>query len=143
MSLGLALRLSTVALLVMVINVACSILYMVLYGHVIDPGHDGDYYTRHVQVAAPYCSIVAGMPLMFLAGWWVTGWSSVKYSFVGASVVWLTYFLVDLTILLAAGISNSMAGLFAVSFLTKLLAAWYGARIRRRGFMLESSLPRA
>mgnify|MGYP000443690580 FL=1 len=47
---------------------------MVVYGHLIDPGHDEQYYRDHIQVAAPYCSIVAGIPLMFLAGWWVGGW---------------------------------------------------------------------
>ncbi|MCP6755998.1 hypothetical protein NL533_30715, partial [Klebsiella pneumoniae] len=63
-----------VALLVMVLNIAGSVLYMVVYGHLIDPGHEEQYYQDHVQVAAPYCSIVAGVPLMFLAGWWVSRW---------------------------------------------------------------------
>ena len=62
-----------VALLVMVVNVAFSILYMVVYSYGIDTGHDAKYYEEHIQVAAPYCSIVAGIPLMFLAGWWVGG----------------------------------------------------------------------
>ena len=60
-----------VALLVLVVNVAVSILYMVVYGHLISPGHEEQYYHDHIKVAAPYCSIVAGIPLMFLAGWWV------------------------------------------------------------------------
>ena len=63
-----------VALFIMVANVAVSILYMVVYSYVIDPGHEEQYYRDHIQVAAPYCSIVAGIPLMFLAGWWVGGW---------------------------------------------------------------------
>ena len=58
-----------VAILVLVANVATSVLYMVVYGHVIDPGHEPQYYNDHIQVAAPYCSIVAGIPLMILAGW--------------------------------------------------------------------------
>ena len=54
-----------VALLVMVVNVVMSILYMVVYAYLIDPGHPRAYYDEHAKVAAPYCSIVAGMPLMF------------------------------------------------------------------------------
>jgi hypothetical protein len=56
------------------VNVAVSILYMVVFSHLVDPGHEEQHYRDHIQVAAPYCSIVAGMPLMFLAGWWVGGW---------------------------------------------------------------------
>ena len=74
MTLGRLALLAGVAGLVMAANVAASIAYMVLYGHVIDPGHDAKYYDDHIQIAAPYCSIVAGMPLMFAAAWWVTGW---------------------------------------------------------------------
>ena len=74
MTFGRAARLVGVAVMVMVANVTVSVLYMVVYGHVINPGHEPKYYNDHIQVAAPYCSIVAGIPLMFLAGWWVAGW---------------------------------------------------------------------
>ena len=57
-----------VAILVMLANVVASIHYMVVYSYLIDPGHEKEYYDAHVQVAAPYCSIAAGTPLMFLAG---------------------------------------------------------------------------
>ncbi len=70
---GRILALIGVALLVMVTNIAASILYMILYGYVIAPGHDPKYYQDHIQVAGPYCSIVAGVPIMFIAGWWVAG----------------------------------------------------------------------
>ncbi|HEU4390981.1 MAG TPA: hypothetical protein VFV34_24460 [Blastocatellia bacterium] len=56
-----------VAVLVLVANVAASIGYMVLYSYAIDPGHEAKYYNDHIQVAGPYCSIVAGIPLMFAA----------------------------------------------------------------------------
>src|SRR5262245_45674230 len=63
-----------VARLVMVVNVAMSMLYMVAYSYLINPGHPEEYYKEHIKVAAPYCSIVAGIPLMFLAGLWVASW---------------------------------------------------------------------
>jgi hypothetical protein len=105
---------------VMVANVAATILYMVVYSYVVDPGHDKAYYEAHVQVAAPYCSIVAGMPLMFVAGWWAQS----------AIVIWLTYAVVDLAIVLAAGLTFKMGVLVAISLLTKLAAVYCGALAR-------------
>ena len=58
------------ALLVMALNVGASVLYMVLYGYVIAPGHDDAHYDAHVQVAAPWSSVIVGIPLMFFAARW-------------------------------------------------------------------------
>ncbi len=116
-----------VALMVLVANVTASILYMVVYGYVINPGHEEQYYQDHIQVAAPYCSIVVGMPLMFLAGWWVGSWWHGKYAVKSALIVWLAYALIDLSVLLTAGLTDQIAVLFAISFLTKLAAAYLGA----------------
>ena len=107
------------ALGVMAVNVALSFLYMVVYSYVIDPGHEQAYYEAHIQVAAPYCSIVAGIPLMFLVGWWVGTWPAV--------VVWLVYALVDLAVFAASGQASRIGALVAVSLLTKLVAAYLGA----------------
>ena len=119
-----------VALLVMIANVAVSVLYMVVYSYLIDPGHDAQYYEEHIQVAAPYCSIVAGIPLMFLAGWWVSGWWEGENSIRSVVVVWLVYVLIDLSVLLAAGLNSRIALLFAVSFITKLAAVLLPMTIR-------------
>lgn len=118
------------ALLVMVANVLASVAYMVVYGYVIDPGHEPQYYDEHIQVAAPYCSIVAGMPLMFAAGWWVTGWWQRTLGLRPAWIVWAAYATIDLLVLLAAGLTLKVFGLFAVSFVTKLAAALGGAKVR-------------
>src|SRR6185436_1534902 len=101
-----------VALLVLVVNVAVSILYMVVYGHLIDPGHEERYYQEHIKVAAPYCSIVAGMPLMFLAGWRVGGWAEREFAVKAALMVWLAYVLIDIAALLASGLTARIAVLF-------------------------------
>jgi hypothetical protein len=119
-----------IALLVLVVNVTVSILYMVLYGHLIDPGHDEQYYRDHIQVAAPYCSIVAGIPLMFVAGWWVGGWWQGKIAVKAALVVWLAYALIDFAVLLAAGLTTRIAVLFTISFVSKLAAVYFGAVVR-------------
>ena len=120
-----------IALLVMIANVVASILYMVVYGYLINPGHEKEYYNAHVQVAAPYCSIVAGIPLMFLAGWWVGGWWQGEFAVKSALVVWLVYAVIDVAILLAAGLTSRMALLVAVSLLTKLAAVYFGTPFRK------------
>jgi|RhiMethySRZTD1v2_1073278.scaffolds.fasta_scaffold07323_1 hypothetical protein len=128
-----------VSLIVMVANVAFSVLYMVVYSYWIDPGHDNKYYQDHIQIAAPYCSIIAGIPLMFAAGWVVSGWRQGKFAFKPAVVVWIAYASIDLAILLAAGITFRVGVLFVISFATKLVAIYFGAtyRIRRDNRVLE------
>jgi hypothetical protein len=121
-----------VSLLVMIANVAFSVLYMVVYSYWIDPGHDNQYYQDHIQIAAPYCSIIAGIPLMFAAGWMVSGWRQGKSSVRSAVVVWGAYASIDLAILLAAGISFRIGVLFVISFTTKLVAIYLGATYRIR-----------
>ena len=132
MTLGRLAWLVGVALLVLVVNVAVSILYMVVYGHLIDPGHEEQYYRDHIQVAAPYCSIIAGIPLMFLAGWWAGSWWEREFAVKAALVVWLAYALIDLSVLVAAGLTTRIAVLAAVSLLTKLAAAYFGALVAGR-----------
>jgi hypothetical protein len=128
MMLGRVAWLVGVALLVLVVNVAASILYMVVYSYVIDPGHEAQYYNDHIQVAAPYCSIVAGIPLMFLASWWVGGWWEGQFAIKAALGIWLAYAVIDIGVLLAAGLlTPRMAVLSAVSLLTKLAAVYLGA----------------
>lgn len=132
MSPGRLAWLAGVAVLVLIVNVGVSILYMVVYSYVIDPGHDEPYYRAHIQVAAPYCSIVAGIPLMLLAGWWVGSWWEAEFAVKAALTVWLIYALIDLAILLAAGLTVRIAVLFVVSFLTKLAAVYVGALLSLR-----------
>jgi hypothetical protein len=119
MTIGRVAALAGLALGVMAVNVAISILYMVVYGYVINPGHEKAYYDAHVQVAAPYCSIVAGIPLMFLVGWWV----GVR----PALIVWLVYALVDVAVFAAWGPTLKAGAFVAVSLLTKLVSACLGA----------------
>jgi len=119
MTLGRVASLAGLALGVMAVNVAISILYMVVYGYAIDPGHEKAYYEAHVQIAAPYCSIVAGIPLMFLVGWWVGMWPAI--------LVWLVYAFVDVAVLAVSGPTLRIGALVAVSLITKLASAYLGA----------------
>jgi hypothetical protein len=94
--------------------------------------YEEQYYQDHIKVAAPYCSIIAGIPLMFLAGWWVGGWWEGDFAVKAALTVWLAYTLIDFIVLLAAGLTTRVAVLFAASFLTKLAAVYFGALVAGR-----------
>jgi hypothetical protein len=121
------------AIAVMIANVALHILYMVAYSYVINPGQDAAYYQAHARVSAPYSSIVAGMPLMFLACRWVGRKFAARFAVIAALLVWLVYFLIDLTVLLLAGeLSSGLALLFIISFATKLAAAYLGGLAARK-----------
>lgn len=114
------------ALVVLIVNVAIHIIYMIVYSYVIDPGHDEAYYNAYAQQSAPYSSIIAGMPLMFLAGRWIGRKFPKENSIKAAVLVWLVYFLIDLTVIALAGALASVALLFIISFVTKLAAAYLG-----------------
>ena len=69
---------------------------------------------------------------MFLAGGWVGGWWEGEFEVKAALVVWLTYALIDIGVLLAAGLTPRIAVLFAVSFLRKLAAVYLAALVAGR-----------
>ncbi len=143
MTLVRVLALIGVALLVLATNVAVSVLYMVVYGHILDPGHDPKYYQDHIQVAGPYCSVVAGIPILFVAGWWVAGWWRRSMGFRGALIVWLAYTIIDLSILMMAGLSFGVCVAFVISFSTKLAAVYLGAFSRLRNHAEQRREPGA
>ncbi|MDX6613319.1 MAG: hypothetical protein QOD75_2505 [Blastocatellia bacterium] len=121
------------AIAVMIINVAIHILYIVAYSYVINPGHDAAFYQAHAQVSAPYSSIVVGIPLMFLACRWIGRKFAARFVITAALLVWLVYFLIDMTVFLFAGeLSSRLALLVIISVLTKLAAAYLGGLAARK-----------
>lgn len=114
------------ALGVMFFNILISVLWVAVYSLVINPGQDPAFYQDYAQTAAPYSSIIAGMPLMFLAGRWI-GYKFPKQNAVKAALsVWLVYFFIDFVVIAAAGALMQIALLFIVSFTTKFAAAYLG-----------------
>lgn len=123
-------RIVGAALLVMALNVGVSILYMFIYGYLINPGHPEQFYQEHVQTAAPWCSIIAGAPLMFLiCRWLASRWE--RASAVRAAVsVWVVYAAIDLLVLGGSWMNSSpkpwLIALVVISLATKLAAAYLG-----------------
>ena len=111
------------AIAVLFLNVLTSILVVVFYSYVIDPGHDQDYYQAFAENSAPYSSIIAGMPIMFAVCYWIAGKFSKGFRLYAALLIWLVYFLIDLSVVAAVGQLSSIAVLFALSFTTKFVAA--------------------
>ena len=121
------------AIAVMILNVAIHILYMVVYSYLINPGHDAAHYQAHAQVSGPYSSIVAGMPLMFLACRSIGRKFAARFVITAALLVWLVYFLIDMTVVLfAAELSSRLALILIVSFATKFAAAYFGGLAARK-----------
>lgn len=123
------------ALGVLIVNVLISVLWVAVYSLLIDPGKDPAYYQEYAQTAAPYSSIIAGMPLMFLAGRWIGSKFPKQNSMKAALSVWLVYFLIDFAVIAASGALAQIALIFIVSFTTKFAAAYLGGLLAQQRAM--------
>lgn len=122
----------------MILNIVISILWVVIYSYWINPGQGAKFYGAYAIETAPYSSIIAGMPLMFLAGRWIGGKFPKGNSVNAALLVWLVYVLIDITVIALTGNLIGLAPLFAASFATKLGAAYLGGlSAARRGAYLK------
>jgi hypothetical protein len=116
----------------MILNVVLHVLYMVVYSYVINPGQEASAYQAHAEFSAPYSSIVGGVPLMFLAGRWIGGRVASGNSTKAALLVWLVYFLIDITVVTIAGALAELALLLTLSYTSKLAAAYLGGRMAQQ-----------
>lgn len=114
------------AVLILIVNVGLSVVYMVFYSYLINPGHDEMLYQEHVKIAAPYCSIFFGIPLFYFVCRWIGGRWEKKFALKSAISVWIVYALIDVTALIANGLTLNIAVLMTISLLTKLISAYLG-----------------
>ena len=115
------------ALFIMFANVVLSVLYIVFYSYVINPGHDERFYQEYARAAAPYCSIVAGIPLFYFVCRWLGGRWEVDFAVKSALLVWLVYALIDISIIgAAAEVTVQLAVIVAISMATKFVSAYLG-----------------
>lgn len=115
-------------LLLLTVNVAVSFLWVAIYSYVIEPGHDAAFYEAYAQVAAPYSSIIAGMPLVYLFGRWVGRWGQREAPMRNALTLWALYAGIDLAITGGAGAIGRLAPFIAVSIATKGVAAYLAGK---------------
>lgn len=126
------------AIAVLILNVAIHVLYMVAYSYLINPGQDMAHYQAHANFSAPYSSIVFGIPLMFLVCRWIGKKFAAGFSVTAALLVWLVYFLIDLTVLVFAGELGPVALLIMISLATKFAAAYFGGLAARKQLVAEA-----
>lgn len=119
------------ALGVMIANVAISFVMVWLYSIFVNPGQPFSHYQAFAATAAPIGSVVAGIPLMLLAGFLLAKGRQRRAALLAAGAAASLYILVDLAILVGAQASGSIWGWAALSHATKLLAALAGAALRR------------
>ncbi len=119
-------------LAVMVLNVAISILVVWVYSTFVEPGRPFPDYEAFAQRAAPISSVVAGIPLMLLAGWLLAKGRARRDALAAAGAAALLYIAIDSAIVAGAGVVASVWAWVALSHATKLLAALAGAALRAR-----------
>lgn len=119
------------AIVVGVLNIFLFFLFMVLYGHVLDPGHEESYYQEAASRFGPVASVIAGIPLMYLAGRWIGQKVGPGLAIKAALLVWLIYTAVDIAIVAASGVLLIVLHWVVLSFATKLAAVCLGARHSR------------
>ncbi len=109
---------------------AAAALWVFIYSIAIAPGHDGAHYQDYGRSVAPIAAIVAGLPLLFGAGWLAARGGR---PMLAALIPALTYILLDLALSAAGSVWPPLAAL-ALSWLTKLFAAGAGGwlALRRR-----------
>jgi hypothetical protein len=108
------------ALAVMIANVAIGFGIVWAYSAFVNPGRPLSHYQGFAETAAPIGSVVAGIPLMLLAG-----------SLLGRGRQRRAA-LLAVTILVGAHAGGAVWGWAALSHATKLAAALAGALIARR-----------
>jgi hypothetical protein len=124
------------AISVMVPNVAISFGVVWLYSTFLDPGRPASYYEAFAIRVAPISSVVAGIPLMFVAGFLIAKGRPNRGGMVVAAGMAVFYIILDSAALLGVGAGPGVWKWAALSHATKLLAALAGARLR----MIRSAL---
>lgn len=114
------------AIFILIVNVSLSVVYMVFYSYLINPGHDEQFYQEHIKIAAPYCSIFFGIPLFYFVCRWLGSKWEKNFAVKAAIFVWIVYFLIDVTVLAVAGVTLQVAVLVTISLTTKLVSAYLG-----------------
>ena len=119
-------------LLAAMVNVAVSVLWVAVYSHGINPGHEAAFYQEYAQWVAPYSSILAGAVIVFFACRILGRRWEPEFAVTAALAVWVTYTVLDLAVVFAVGMTGRLALLGGISHLTKLAAAYLGGRSASR-----------
>ena len=127
----LLLKSLALAFAAMVVNVAAAFGWVAIYSLAIAPGQSEAAYQAYAEQVAPWCSVIAGVPILFGAGWLrarsrrgASGWSL-------GMTVGVLYAVLDLSILLGAVGLAALTGVVGLSVVTKIAASAWGGRVAR------------
>jgi len=108
--------------------IAASIACVAFYSYLIAPGQAMDRYHAFAEASGPWVSTLVGIPLLFLLCRWL-GRAAPAKSESTALTLLAIYLGSDLAMMLAyAPVSEIPWHLVAMSYLSKLVAGWWGAR---------------
>lgn len=130
MRLALALKSVAFAVAAMALNVAMAFLWVFIYSALIAPGQSEAAYEAYAMRVAPWSSVIAGIAILFAAGWLLARWHGGGWR--TGICAGVAYVVIDTLILLAAGVIVDLAGIVALSFVTKLAAAALGGSLAGR-----------
>ncbi|MGB5372003.1 MAG: hypothetical protein WBN18_16360 [Flavobacteriaceae bacterium] len=120
------------AILIHIILIVLSILEVVAYSTIINPGHEQSFYEQHAQTTAPYISIIFGIILFFFISRLLVKKRYDKRQVIALALP-ITYIIIDIIIMLLSNTDWGQQYLaFIVSFVTKILASYIGATSVRK-----------
>jgi hypothetical protein len=114
----------------MVLNVAFSFLWVFIYSSLIAPGQSEASYDAYAMRIAPWSSVIAGAPILLAGGWLLARWHGGGWRI--GICAGIAYLVIDLAILLAAGVLAAYAVFVALSWTTKPAAAALGGALAQR-----------
>ena len=135
---GLLVRAVGYAVVAMLLNIIASVLWVVIYTVAIDPGHAASHYSDYAVRVASTVDIVAGLVLLFLAGWLIARGRPMRQAVGAAALVGLAYVVIDMALLFVAGQGLPVdKGLVAASIVTKIGGAIAGGALAGRARRAE------
>jgi len=117
---------------VMIVNIVISFAMVWAYSTFVSPGQTLSHYEAFATTAAPIGSVIAGIPLMLLAGHLLGKGRDRRGALFAAGAAALFYILLDSTILIGAHAGGQIWFWAALSHATKLAAALGGAALAAR-----------
>ncbi len=119
------------AVLAEITLIAAAFGWVTIYSYLIRPGLTVADYELYAQHAAPWVTVIGGLPVFFLAGRWAGG-RAADQVMPTAIALFGIYLLGDLAVLLPTKPPMAILAIGTLGYVVKALGCWLGARARIR-----------